>query len=109
MTRILAPRLPLTGLARCLSCAGLTWEQAADHLYISPATLRSYASRGAPLIMITALTLLLDLPHRSPHCLFVRSPEGLGMRALHEPHGTHPHQLALRRAEEQEGSSPAHR
>jgi len=100
MPRMLAPRLPLTGLAGCLARTGLTWEQAAQRLCISPATLHSYTSRGAPGSAITALVLLLDLPHHSPRSLFVRPPEGLGVRALREPHGTHPHQPALRGAVE---------
>jgi len=100
MARMLAPRLPLTGLAGCLARTGMTWEQAAQRLCISPATLHSYTSRGAPGSAITALVLLLDLPHHSPRSLFVRPPEGLGVRALREPHGTHPHQPALRGAVE---------
>lgn len=101
MARVLAPRLPLVGLAGCLAHAGLSWELAAWRLCISPATLRSYPSRGAPTGMIHALVLLLDLPGHSPWSLFVRPPEGLRMRALREPHGTHPHQPALRGAAEQ--------
>lgn len=101
MTRVPAPGLPLAGLAGCLARAGVTWEQAAGRLCISPATLRSYTSRGAPLSAVTALVLLLDLPYHSPRSLFVRSTEGLRVRAHREPHGTHPHQPALRGAAEQ--------
>ena len=104
MTRVLAPRLPLAGLAGCLAHAGLTWEQAAHRLFLSPATLRSYTSRGAPISVITALTLLLDLPQHSSRSLFVRPPEGLRVRALREPHRTHSHQPALRGAAEQHTS-----
>ncbi len=106
MARVAAPRLPLAGLAGCLARAGLTWETAAQRLCVSSATLRSYTSRGAPGNAITALVLLLDLPRHSPRSLFVRPPEGLGVRALREPHGTHPHQPALRGAVEHR-TSPA--
>lgn len=101
MTRVAAPRLPLIGLASCLTAAGIGWEQTAYRLPISPATLRSYTSRGAPLSMITALTLLLDLPNHSARPLFVRMTEGLRVHTAVEPHRAHPHQPALRRVEEQ--------
>jgi hypothetical protein len=94
MARSIATPLPLVGLGSCLDAAGLTWERAAQALFISPATLRSYTSRGAPLAMVVALTLLLDLPRHSPRSLFVRSTEGLGMRTAREPHRAHPHQPA---------------
>lgn len=100
MTRVAAPRLPLIGLASCLNAAGIGWEQTAYRLRISPATLRSYTSRGAPLSMITALTLLLDLPNHSARLLFVRTTEGLRVHTAVEPHRAHPHQPALRRAGE---------
>jgi hypothetical protein len=104
MARPLAKPLPLIGLGACLAAAGVSWERAARTLFISPATLRSYANRGAPQAMVVALTLLLGLPHRSPRLLFVRWPEGLGMRTAREPHRAHPHQPALRPAEEREPS-----
>lgn len=106
MTRVAAPRLPLVGLASCLNAAGISWEQTAYRLRISPATLRSYTSRGAPLSMITALTLLLDLPNHSAHLLFVRTTEGLRVRTALEPHHARPHQPTLRRAEEQTHDTP---
>jgi hypothetical protein len=102
MARSIAKPLPLVGLGTCLTAAGLTWERAARALFISPATLRSYTSRGAPQAMVVALTLLLDLPRHSPRSLFVRSTEGLGMRTAPEPHRAHHHQPALRPAEERE-------
>lgn len=108
MARVPAPPLALAGLAPCLSTAGLTWEHAAHSLRISPATLRSYASRGAPLGMITALTLLLDLPNHSPRPLFVRPTEGLRVRTAREPHRARPHQPTLRRAEEQQAVAADH-
>ncbi len=104
MARSIATPLPLVGLGSCLDAAGLTWERAAQALFISPATLRSYTSRGAPLAMVVALTLLLDLPRHSPRSLFVRSTEGLGMRTAREPHRAHPHQPALRPAEERDSA-----
>ncbi len=100
--RVSAPLLPLSGLAACLASAGMTWDKAAGALWISPATLRSYAYRGAPLAMITALTLLLNLPNHSPRPLFVRPTEGLKTRTALEPHRTRLHQPTLPRAVEQQ-------
>lgn len=108
MARVSASPLPLAGLAACLRVANRTWEDVARALWISPATLRSYAYRGAPLAMITALTLLLNLPNHSPHPLFVRPTEGLKVRTAPEPHRTHLHQPTLRRAEEQHTSVADH-
>jgi len=50
--------------------------------------------------MITALTLLLGLPNHSARPLFVRTTEGLRVHTAVEPHRAHPHQPALRHAEE---------
>jgi hypothetical protein len=104
MARPIAKPLPLIGLGACLAAAGVSWEHAARALFVSPATLRSYANRGAPQARIVALTLLLGLPHRSSRPLFVRWPEGLGMRTAREPHRAHRHQPTLRPAEEREGN-----